>query len=199
MTLQARAVRYDQDRAFYAGRATGRVVSSRLANGDAGLQQLTDKLQAAVEAGLKKPEAWELAAEWTAHVKPGDTAAEVQAIYDHLAGGDTDIRYVLDPVGVQIITGFASPIMSRRGDCKKLAVLGAILVGSLGCDVRIVTVDQHVGSIGPTQRHHTYFDYQLPGSEQWHPFDPVLALQRQKPRPGQELPYKVKVIHRRPS
>jgi hypothetical protein len=192
----ARVVRYSNAVSFYAQPASGAVKVAQLHNGRQGLQQLTDDIQAAVEAGLKKPMAWQFAREIVEHVKPGDTYGEVKAIFDYLAGGD--IPYRLDAIGNQIVPSFEQACASRGVDCKGKTVLAAVLVGSLGNDVRIVTVDQHVGKSGPSNHHHVYSEWFTPSGE-WEPIDPVLALARKNPQPGQELPFKSKIIHGRPA
>ena len=195
MTEPARVYRYRESGRFFARRPTGSVKVAELARSEAGLQQLTDNIQAAVEAGLKNPEAWEMAREIAAHVRPGDRHGEVRAIYDYLAGDD--IPYRLDAIGNQIVPSFDAAAASRGIDCKGKTVLAAVLVGSLGNDVRVVTVDQHIGSMGKPNRHHVYAEWRTPEGR-WQPIDPVLALQLRRPRPGQELPYKIKMVHRRP-
>jgi hypothetical protein len=191
----ARVATYRQAVRFYDQPSRRVVRVAALANGDQGLQQLTDAAQAAIEAGIKKPEAWEWAREIVAHIKPGDRHAEVRAVYDYLAGDE--IPYRLDAIGSQIVPSFEAAAASRGVDCKGKTVLMAVLVGSLGNDVRAVTVDQHVGKPGRANRHHIYAEWRTPEGP-WQAIDPVLALQLSRPRPGQELPYKIKMVHRSP-
>lgn len=100
-----------------------------------------------------------------AGVMPRDRVSEAAALCDWVA---SHVRYVRDPVGVELLRTPEALLRDGQGDCDDLAVLLCSLEGSLGFAVRFVVGEEPVSGQG-----HIWAEVHIPSFDAWVATDPV--------------------------
>ncbi len=179
--------RYADARGFFQTSKTGDERREPLLRGDAGIQQIVDKLQAAAIEGGKSERTRMLAH----RIIRGAVTPEqqVKKLFDFFSD-ERECPYVLDPIDAQIAPSVAAAMRSQGVDCKGKAVLLAATIRSIGYDTRMVTADQQVGTPGPAADHHIYPEWQNPNTGAWEPVDAVLRTAYPTASVGDKLPEK---------
>jgi hypothetical protein len=159
----------------------------KLKRGNAGRQQLLDRIASAVAHGAKDIRVRLLGRKIILGLPPYDKASQWQRLIDYVAH---EIPYVSDPVDAQVIPEDLQTALAQEGlDCKGKTIALMLLAEGVGIETRPVTVDQHKDA-RPPQDHHIYAEALIDGV--WVAGDPVLSNIRDDVKAGAELSYKRK-------
>ncbi len=101
-----------------------------------------------------------------ANVTEKDVRGEIDAIHVWV---QSHLRYVRDPVGVELITYPETLLQVKHGDCDDHVILEAALLGALGIPTRFVTI-----GTGPSGMNHVYMEALIQREKTWIPLDPIM-------------------------
>jgi hypothetical protein len=122
-----------------------------IADGDRGTAQTIDQIRILIDAGMKCAQVNSLALSIVRGLPAFNYAAERRAIYDWVLG---NIRYVRHIFGKETLRTVGEILDKRAGHCSDFTVLCGALLGTIGNQVRLVTVATDPGS--PSEWTHIY-------------------------------------------
>lgn len=93
--------------------------------------------------------------EITGHLAQKDWAGEVRAVHDFVRDR---IRYVKDPVGMELVQTPQATLQLKSGDCDDKSVLAAAMLKSIGHPSRFVAV-----AFKPGELSHVYVESKIGG------------------------------------
>jgi hypothetical protein len=142
------------------------VKKQRLLPGDLGTDQTIREMERLVDKGRADLVVNDAAIRIirAAGVAPKDYAREVTALFRYVRD---KVRYVKDPISVELVHSAAETLKRRAGDCDDKAVLLATLLQSVGHKTRFQVVATRPGDF-----HHVLIQAQVGG--RWVPLDPTV-------------------------
>jgi transglutaminase-like putative cysteine protease len=147
-----------------------------LSDGDSGTAETIEFIRQLVDQGVKDPvvNRTAIAIVQAARVASFDFAGEIRAIYNWIR---QNIRFVRDIAGKETLRTAREILQVRAGDCDDInAILLPSLIGSIGGQVRLVTISSHPAA--PDQFSHIYAEALVDG--RWIALDAA----RRNPRLG---------------
>jgi predicted transglutaminase-like cysteine proteinase len=162
--------------AWRYGSAMPTVTLQRLEPGDAGTDQTVREMIRMVESGRADLGINDAALSIirAANVRQKDYAGEITALFRWVRDR---VRYVKDPIAVELVRNARETLKRRAGDCDDKAVLLATLLQSIGHNTRFKVVATRPGDF-----HHVLIE--VSHKAQWVPLDPTV----ERAAPGWESP-----------
>ena len=115
-------------------------------------------------------------------VKPHDWVGEATAVMRWI---QHNVRYFLDPKGVEYFQTPVRTLMDRAGDCDDLSILYAAMMGSIGHRTAVILTDpKQKGVISHAQGGINFYPKKTPYGNKW------VSVELTKPKPFGWIPPK---------
>jgi transglutaminase-like putative cysteine protease len=123
--------------------ALGSLSITRIPDGVAGIRVTMQRMANIARRAIRDERFIILVRQLTRGLPPADKMAEAKAIFDW---GATNIRYVKDPVGIEMIMHPNRLVELGAGDCDDLSIFMGAAFESLGIQARFVAVESRLNA-----------------------------------------------------